>query len=303
MIDLNDYFYFVHVVEQRGFSPAARFLEVPKSRLSRHVQQLEERLGVRLIQRTSRQFAVTEIGQAFYQHARTLMDEMEAAEATVKRQTNTLSGRVRISCSVSMAQFVLKDLVARFLRENPKVDIIQQVTNQHVDLVESGIDVAIRAHSDPLPDSDLIQRKLFPAPWGLFAGQSYLDREGTPVSPQDLSRHTGLKLGWQPASGQWHLRHHNGMRASVPFNPRLCSDDMITLKHAAIDGLGIVALPAYMCRQEEAKGQLQALLPDWTAGDAEVTLLMPSRQGVIPAVKALTDFLVQEAPDIVMGIE
>lgn len=300
MIDLNDYFYFVHVVEQKGFSPAARLLDVPKSRLSRHVQQLEQRLDARLLQRSSRQFAVTEVGQAFYQHARNMLDEMAIAEATVKRQTQTLSGRVKLSCSVSMAQFVLKDLLAQFLNQHPKVDIIQQVTNQHVDLIESGIDLAIRAHSAPLPDSDLIQRHLFPAPWGLFAGPGYLEKAGTPHSPEDLAQHSGLKLGWQPASGNWHLQHSNGMQASVPFTPRLCSDDMMTLKHAAMSGLGIIGLPAYMCRQEVNSGQLQPVLPEWSAGDAQVTLLMPSRHGVIPAVKALADFLLKEAPQLIV---
>lgn len=278
MIDLNDYFYFVHVVEQRGFSPAARALDMPKSRLSRHVQQLESRLGVRLLQRTSRQFAVTDIGETFYRHARTLLDEMEAAEATVKRQTNTLAGRIRLSCSVAMAHFLLKDLVAQFLVDNPKVDIVQQVTNQHVDLVEAGIDLAIRAHTGPLPDSNLIQRKLMPATWHLFAGQAYVEQFGAPSTPNDLARYSGLKLGWQPATGHWHLRNERDMKASIPFNPRLCSDDIMTLQQAAVDGLGIVALPAYMCQGEIDSGQLVRVLPEWTAGDAELSLLMPSRR-------------------------
>ncbi|HBA35271.1 MAG TPA: LysR family transcriptional regulator, partial [Gammaproteobacteria bacterium] len=115
MIDLNDYFYFVHVVEKRGFSPAARALNMPKSRLSRHVSQLEERLDTRLIQRTSRQFKVTETGRVFYQHARALIDEMEAAEAAIQSRKASLSGRVTMSCSVGVAQFAIKELVCEFL--------------------------------------------------------------------------------------------------------------------------------------------------------------------------------------------
>ncbi len=300
MIDLNDYFYFVHVVEQRGFSPAARLLDLPKSRLSRHINHLEERLGVRLLQRSSRQFSITEIGQAFYERARAMLDEMEAAEATIKRQSNVLSGRVRISCSVAIAQALLNDLIAQFLRKHPKVNIIQQVTNQNVDLLELGIDLAIRGHSEALPDSSLIQRRLIPAPWHMFAGQLYLDKAGAPTSPQDLSDHIGLKLGWQPASGHWNLRSADGTQASIPFNPRLCSDDMETLKHAAMQGLGIVALPAYLCRAEVASGRLHRILSEWTAGDAEVSILMPSRRGVLPAVKALQEFLIQKVPGILL---
>ncbi len=293
MIDLNDYFYFVYVVEHRGFAPAARALDIPKSRLSRHIQQLEERLGVRLLQRTSRRFAITDVGQTFFQHARSMVDEMEAAEATVNRQSTTLAGPVRITCSVAMAQWVLQDFFLEFLSKHPKVTLIEQVTNQHVDLVESGIDLAVRAHTGPLPDSNLVQRHLMPAPWHLFAGQRYVDQFGCPETPQALMQHSGLKLGWKPASGQWQLRSTQGVDAVVPFQPRLCSDDIETLKIAAIQGLGIVALPAYLCRPELERGELVRLLPEWTAGDAEVSLLMPSRRGVMPAVSALADYLVK----------
>ncbi|MBB3048243.1 DNA-binding transcriptional LysR family regulator [Litorivivens lipolytica] len=293
MIDLNDYFYFVYVVEHRGFAPAARALDIPKSRLSRHIQQLEERLGARLLQRTSRRFAITDVGQTFFRHARAMVDEMEAAEATVNRQTTTLAGPVRVSCSVAMAQWVLQDMFLDFLKLHPKVSLIEQVTNQHVDLLESGIDLAIRAHTGPLPDSNLIQRQLMPAPWHLYAGYRYLQEFGSPESPQSLHEHSGLKLGWKPASGQWQLRNTQGVKASIPFQPRLCSDDIETLKRAAIDGHGIVALPAYLCRPEVERGELIRLLPDWTAGDAEVSLLLPSRRGLMPAVSALADYLVE----------
>ena len=151
MIDLNDYFYFVHVVEKQGFSPAAAALNMPKSRLSRHVSKLEERLDIQLIQRTSRQFKVTESGQIFYQHARALLDEMEAAEAAIQTRKTTLNGRVALSCSVGVAQFAIKDLLLKFLCMHPKVQLVQQVTNQSIDLVASGIDLAIRAHSESPP--------------------------------------------------------------------------------------------------------------------------------------------------------
>jgi len=299
MIDFNDYFYFVHVVEKNGFSPAGRALGVPKSRLSRHISQLEARLGVRLIQRTSRQFAVTDVGQEFYKHACALLDDMEAAEAAVKRQTNELSGRVRLSCSVGMAQFLLFDLISRFLADNPKIDIIQQVTNQPVDLVEDGVDLAVRAHTGQLPDSSLIQQRLALTSWYLFAAPAYLDHAGNPSVPNDLRGHTGLKLGWKPEQGFWSLCKEHDTTLAIPFKPRLCSDDMGTLKQAARDGLGVVALPGYTCRADVAAGQLVRVLPDWTAGEAEISLLMPSRQGVMPAVQALSKWLKQNMPQAV----
>jgi DNA-binding transcriptional LysR family regulator len=297
-MDLNDYFYFVHVVEKRGFAPAGRAIGVPKSRLSRHVQQLEERLGARLIQRTSRQFAVTEVGERFYRHARAALDEVEAAEAAVKRHTHALVGQIRLSCSVGMAQFALCEAVADFLRDHPKVDLVQQVTNRAVDLVEEGIDVAVRAHTGPLPDSSLVQRRLAPAPWHLFAAPAFVDDHGLPRVLAELDGLAGLKLGTRPGGGQWSLRGPDGAAAVVPYHPRLSSEDMVTLKHAAAQGLGIVGLPAYICRDEVADGRLVRVMPEWTAGDAEISLLMPSRRGVTPAVQALVDHLRAVFPHI-----
>lgn len=297
-LDLNDYFYFVQVVEKRGFTAAARTLNVPKSRLSRHVQQLETRLGVRLLQRSSRRFVVTEVGEAFYRHARAALDQVEAAEAEVLRQTSTLAGQVRLSCSVGMARFALLEIVTRFLVDNPKVDIIQNVTNQPVDLLASGIDIALRGHSGALPDSTFIQRRVARTPWYLFASPAYLDRTGDPSHPDELEGHVGLKAGSAPESDQWSLRGPNDVRATVPFTPRLCTDDMSTLKEAAAAGLGIVALPGYVCRHDVESTRLVRVLPEWTAADAQLSMIMPSARGRLPAVEALAEHLRLELPRV-----
>lgn len=291
MIDLNDYFYFVHVVEKQGFSQAAKALDIPKSRLSRHITKLEERLDTKLIQRTSRQFNVTETGQIFFQHAKAMLEEMEAAEAAIQSRKTSLSGRVTMSCSVGVAQFALKDLILQFLTDHPKVDLVQQVTNQNIDLVSSGIDMAIRGHTESLPDSSIIQRHLATVAWHLFASPSYLSKTGSPKSPYDLYKRQSLKVGWQPASGHWTLQNKEGLKTTVPFSPQLCSDDMSTLKSAAIDGLGIVSLPAYTCRKEIANEALVRVLPDWVSGKAELSLLMPSRKGQSASVRALSAYL------------
>lgn len=294
MIDLNDYFYFVHVVEKQGFSPAATALNMPKSRLSRHVAKLEERLATKLIQRTSRQFNVTESGQIFYRHARALLDEMEAAEAAIQIRKTSLSGQVTISCSVGAAQFAIKDLILEFLNDNPKVKVVQQVTNQAVDLVSSGIDLAIRGHIDALPDSSIIQRHLTTVSWHLFASPEYLSNTGTPKSPYDLYKQRSLKVGWQPATGHWTLQNKDGVKTTISFNPQYCSDDMGSLKYAAIEGLGLVSLPAYVCRQEISDGTLVRVLPDWTTGKAQFSLMMPSRKGQPASVKVLADYLLEQ---------
>lgn len=300
-MDLNDAFYFVQVVEKRGFAAAGRALGIPKSRLSRHVRQLEERLGARLLQRSSRRMAITEIGQEYYDHARAALDRIEAAEVAVQRRTNALEGRVALSSSVGMAQFGLAQIVPRFLVENPKVVLVQQVSNRMVDLLEGGIDLAVRGQIDSLPDSSLIQSRIARVPWHLFGGAEYLDRAGRPETPDALMQHVGLCLGRRSGKGRWTLTGPDATTASVPYQIRVASDDMSTLKQATIAGLGLVALPAYVCRAEVESGTLERVLPAWSAGAPQISLLMPSRQGVPPAVEAFAAFLRTELPAVVTG--
>ncbi|WP_310619336.1 LysR substrate-binding domain-containing protein [Flexibacterium corallicola] len=296
MVDLNEYFYFVHVVEQGGFTAAARLLGVPKSKLSRHVRGLEERLDVRLIQRTSRQFVVTEIGEEFYRYARSMVNDMEAAETAVEKNKSVISGNVRMSCCVGMAQFTLFDIISEFLVFNPRIKVSQHVSNDAVDLIQNGLDMAVRAHSGPLPDSSLVQRKLASAPWHLFAAPAYLERFGTPETPEDLEKHAGLKFGWNPMQGLWSLRNDQNVTAAIPYDSRLCSEDMATLSGAAVEGVGILAMPAYICREYVQKGYLQRILPNWTAGDSQISLLIPSRHGVPSQVQVFSEYIIKELP-------
>ena len=298
-VDLNDYYYFVHVVEKGGFTRAAEALGIPKSRLSRHIAQLEERLDAILIQRTTRQSRITELGEVFYQHARAAVDQTELAEAALKRKKNALSGKVSLSCSVGVAQFVLKELLARFLTDNPQVTVLQQVTNQNVDLVASGVDLSIRGHADPLPDSTLIQRPLAVVEWRLFASPDYPPTEKAITTPSDLANEQTLMVGWQAAGERWRLQHKAGTKENIQIAPRLRSDDMATLKQAAAEGLGIVALPAYTCRDELASGQLVRVLPEWHAGRANLSLVMPRRRGYAAPVVALQKFLQAELAAVV----
>ncbi|MDN3682423.1 LysR substrate-binding domain-containing protein [Vibrio tapetis subsp. quintayensis] len=291
MIDLNDYFYFVHVVEKKGFSAAARTLGVPKSRLSRHVSQLEERLNIRLIQRTSRSISVTDAGDKFYQHARLVLDNMERAEASVQPMMNSLSGKVRISCSVGVAQFALKEIVTDFAIEQPQVQLEQHVSNDTIDLVSQGIDLVIRGHMATLPDSTLIQKKLATVEWHLFVGTPFIERHGLPDSPYALNDLPFLKVGWRNRNDILHLEHCDGIKTQIQLNTRFRSDDMETLSLAASKGLGIVALPAYACHSRVQTGSLTRILPDWIAGAAQLSLLMPSRTGVPAQVNAFSEYL------------
>ena len=298
-LDLNDYLYFFHVVEQRGFAPAGRVLGVPKSRLSRHIQQLEARLGARLIQRTSRQFAITDAGADFFRHAKAVVEEVHAAEAAIKQRSEALTGKVRISCSVGVAQFALERLVSEFLRQHLKVEIGQLVTNELVNLIDAGVDLAIRGHVENLPDSSLIQKRVAKVEWRLFASPRYVEEFGEPAAPEDLKRHRGLCLGWRTDIGQWKLHSNDEDSQVVQFIPRLSSDDMVTLKEACAAGLGIVSLPAYVCANDLKTGRLTEVLPGWVSGNATLSLLQPSRKGTPPAVSAFTEYVIQKLPELV----
>lgn len=301
MLDLNDVYYYAKVVEHQGITAAARALDVPKSSISRRILALEASLGARLIQRTSRRFVVTEIGAEFHRHALAMLVEAEAAQSVVQRRTAEPSGTLRFTCPVAFAQLALAELIPRFMAAYPRVRIVQHATNRYVDPVQEGFDLCLRAHAAPLPDSSLVQRTIAQIPWYLFACPSYVARKGMPSAPDALSEHDGIALGGGQENYTWHLRdvHQSDQTVVVPFMPTLVSDDMATLKAAACAGLGIVALPGYVGSREFEQGRLVRVLPQWIAGLATMSVLMPSRRGLLPSVGAFVEFLAEHVPTAV----
>ena len=297
MLDLSDLHCFVQAVEKKGIGAAARALDRPKSSVSRRILALEAALGARLIQRTTRKFAVTDVGQEFYAHAVATLIEAETAENVVRRRMAEPSGTIRFTCSVAFAQLALAELLPRFMTLYPRVRIVQHATNRYVDPVQEGFDVCLRAHSTLLPPSTLIQRHLADIAWHLFAGPAYLARKGTPQTPDDLSAHdaVGLRQAEEPHVWSLVLEGHPEVKTTVAYRPRLESDDMGTLKVAART-LGIVALPGYVGRKEVESGALVRVLPQWHAGIAKVSMLLPSRRGLLPSVRVFIDFLSSHVP-------
>jgi len=295
MLDLRDVHFFVQVVDQGGFTAASRNLRVSKSTLSHRIQLLEAFLNVRLVNRSSRHFAMTDVGREFYQRALVMLESAEAAEDVARRRLLEPSGTIRITTPVTIAQFALKDVLPSFLRAHPKVKVVQLSTDVLVDIVSEGFDLALRGHSAPLPSSTLIQRKIADVPWLLFASEAYLAASGTPMTPNDLSQHPMLAMQ-NDTQFALRLRHESGASAVIPADPRFVSNDMVVLKQSACAGLGVVALPGYVCRAEMATGELKRILPGWTAADSFITALMPYRQRLLPAVRAFIDHVAQEFP-------
>jgi DNA-binding transcriptional LysR family regulator len=302
VLDLNDFFLLVQVVDRGGFTAAGRTPRMPKSTLSHRIQQLETNLGVRLLNRTSRRFGVTDAGQEFYRHAVAMLREAEQAETAIRHRLSEPTGIVRCTAGVATMQFAMRGIMADFLVRFPKVNIVAHATDQYVDIVGENYDVAVRAHSDPLPDSTLVQRTLAPAPWFLFAGSAYLDASEAPQTPQDLQKRPSLFMMRTGVAPVWRLRHSTKAKNEVvvPLTPRLLSDDMIALKQAAIAGLGVVALPGYVCREDVQSGALRQVLPTWLAGDSTFTALIPYRQGLLPSVRVFVDYLAVELPKAVL---
>ncbi|XXX74678.1 LysR substrate-binding domain-containing protein [Sorangium sp. So ce134] len=295
MDEWNDLALFARIAEHGGLSAAGRALGLPKSSLGRRLQLLEERLGVRLVQRTSRKFIITAVGEEVLEHARAMRAAADAVESVARHRVAEPSGTIRVTCSVGMSKHLVAPLLPRFMARHPKVDVFLHATNRLVDLVEERFDLALRGYGGPLPDTGLVQRLLSPTPWVLTAAPRYLDARGAPATPEELRAHPGLLLGGQSSRAVWRL-HSREATEEIPFAPRLRTDDPVALLGAAVAGLGVVALPEYACRDERARGELRRVLPDWHVGDHRVTMLMPSGRGQLPAVRALADFLAVEVP-------
>jgi DNA-binding transcriptional LysR family regulator len=303
MLDLNDFFLFVQVVDRGGFAAASRILRTPKSTLSHRIQQLETNLGVRLLNRTSRKFGMTDAGEDFYQRAVAMLREAESAENILRHRLSEPSGSIRCTGDVATMQFAMNGIINDFLTQHPKVNLVVHACDRLVDIVGENFDVVIKTHFGPLPDSNLVQRTLATAPWFLFAGSDYLAANGEIKQPQDLRDHPSLfmmKMGVEPV---WRLRPADKARQKnefvLPLTPKLLSDDWIGLKDAAVKGLGIVALPGYICVAAVRSGALRRVLPDWIAANSTITALIPHRQGLLPSVRVFLDHLATEFPKAV----
>lgn len=299
MIDLNDFRYFVEVVERGGFSAASRALQRPTSTISYRIQQLERALGLTLLARTSRAVATTEAGEEFYRHATAVIDRANEAEGVMRGRSLEPIGIVRYSVAIDVAHFAMAEMLGRFMRRYPGITLVQHVSNAAVDIVADRYDLAIRAHSDPLPDSQLVQRPLaLDVPWHLFAAPDLVARAGPFLSPGDLETVDTLFMTRGPVEPVWRMiaEADRSRVADISLRPHILGNCMQTLKQAAEEGVGIVALPAYICRAEVASGRLARVLPDWRAGESRITALMPHRRGMTAATRAFIDHIAAEFP-------
>ena len=294
MDDLNDLAYFAHVAEHGGFAAAERATGIPKSKLSRRIAALEATLGVRLIQRTTRRFALTDIGQRTLQHARAMLAEAASVQALAGEQTAAPRGTVRLSCPPALLQLGVGDMLARFLNAWPLVTLRVQASNRNVDVWQDGVDLAlrVRAPGAALPQDEVV-RPLALSPHVLVAAPALLTSAAPPATPAELARLPTLGLGNSPDEDRWRLSGPGGAQAEVPLSPRLVADDMGALLCAALAGVGCAALPRLLAHGPLARGALQEVLPGWAPPPGLVQAAFASRQGMRPAVRALLDALAE----------
>jgi DNA-binding transcriptional LysR family regulator len=288
--DMNDLRLFAAVVANGGFSAAARSLAVPKSRVSRRITALEDQLGVRLLERSTRRFSVTEIGQEVYQHARAVMAEAETIVDAAARLKSEPQGLVRISVPLGPDKLIGSAL-PRFLAEHPKIRIQMVVTNRRIDLIDEGIDIAVRVRERLDTDPDLQLKTIGSTVGRLVASPALLDELGRPASLEDLKRYPTLAHSEQPGTDRWHLVGPDGREASFTHEPRLAATDLAILHQAALDGVGVAFLPELHFRLTAAEGRIEVILPEWSSRDAIIHLVYTSRRGLLPSVRVAIDFV------------
>ncbi|MGR9108187.1 MAG: LysR family transcriptional regulator [Gammaproteobacteria bacterium] len=291
MQDLNDLYYYVKVVEHAGFASAARALGIPKSKLSRRVALLEERLGVRLIQRSTRRFFVTEIGQTYYEHCKAMLVEAEAAQESIERTRAAPCGTVRLTCPPALLHAHLEKMLVEFMVLNPAVILHLEAGNRRIDPIGEGIDLAIRVRQPPIENSDLVMRVFSERRQCLVASPALVKAYGLPNTPADLANRPSLAHGMPHEEHAWNLLGPEDERRSIRHTPKLVANDMIMLRSAAVAGIGIVKLPVMFVQEELATGALLNVLPEWAPKREIIHAVYPSRRGLLPSVRALLDFL------------
>ena len=285
---LDDALIFTRVVECHSFTLAAQGLGMQKSTVSRRIALLEERLGVRLLNRTTRKLRLTEVGQAYYERCRQIMLDFAEAEQAVMQLQQVPAGLLRISAPIEFGQWILGRVLGDFMRLYPEINAEVELASRHIDPVEEGVDIVISVGQPQ--DSSLIGRKLFETRRRLCASPEYLAQHGVPSRAEDLASHRAITLSRDP------VRYWPILEQNVSCRRVLTCNNITFAREAALAGAGIAALPTMITDQEVREGHLVELLPDVDLPIGEVYAVYPSRRFQAMKVKAFLDFLMQSLP-------
>lgn len=302
MEDLNDLVLFASVVTHGSFSGAARALGIPKSRVSRRVADLETRLGVRLLQRSTRAVHVTDVGSAFYTHCESMTQAARAAFEVAEHAGEKPSGRLRVSCPVGVAHVFIAPVLSKFLHAQPDVRLELDVTNRRVDVIGDGYDVALRVRST-LDDSNLVVRSFGVSDQVLVASPSFVAEYGPFETPESMRGVMGVGIGGAAGErARWRVTAPEGGAVDIEYAPALVTDDLYLIGQTTLAGVGVAQLPFNLCAEPVHDGRLVVLLPEYRLPAHQFHAVFPSRRGLVPAVRAFIEFLAEELPDMTASV-
>lgn len=288
--DLNDMLVFLTVVEAGSFTAAADRLGIPKANISRKVARLEKRLGVRLLERTTRTQHLTEAGRAYLSHCKRIQEEIDLAEVAVAEVLNSYRGSLRIGASVAIGQQLIRPELSRFMSQYPELDVQLNLVNRRVDLIEEGFDMLIRVGE--LEDSSLVARQLGRVKRKLYASPGYFADRSLPSRLDELEECDMLMMGSIHGQRSFELTNGQELR-QMAFQPKLLADDFSIIKQGVVDGLGVGLFPEYMCARDVRKGSLIPVLPAWSTEPVSICALYPRHRVKIPKVKAFLEFVTE----------
>lgn len=297
MAHLEDIAVFVQVVDNGSFTAAAERLGMSKSVVSKYVTRLENRLGARLLNRTTRRLSLTEVGRAFYERTQQGLQEIEDAEAEVSRLQGAVRGSLRLNAPMSFGILHIAPALSDFLARYPDITVELNLDDRQLDLVKGGFDVAIRIAD--LPDSSLVARRLGPCRHVVCAAPGYFKRRGVPRKPEDLRKHNAITFQYQDTPRQWHFRSPAGKVITVPVTGSLQANNSLALREALLQELGVTLTPTFMVGSDIATGMLQAVLSDYPTLELSIYAVYPQRRHLSPKVRAFVEFMAQrigEAP-------
>lgn len=287
--DLNEMAIFVHVVESGSFTGAAKALSLPKSTVSRKITQLEERLGVRLIQRTTRSLSLTDTGSAYHAQCARILSDIEEANIAVTEMQSTPSGTLRITAPVLFGSAVLSNLIAEYMELHPQVNIDLVLSDQMLDLVQDGLDVAFRVGH--LEDSSLIGRYLGDVKAIMCASPDYIARKGKPSHPSQLSEHQIIAI---TGRDQWPMKGPDSQEININIKPRLKVNDLSNLYNLALSGAGIAALPILIAATSIKNKELIPVLCEWPFEAHPIHALYASNRHLSAKVRSFVDFVIEK---------
>lgn len=278
------------VVNAGSFVRAADDLQISKAATSRYVADLEARLGVRLLQRTTRKLSLTEEGEVFYTRCKTLLNELDETEAEITSRAGEASGQLKINAPLSFGLLHLASLWPEFMAKHPKVSLDVTLGDRTIDLIEEGFDLAVRIGE--MPSSSLISRKLGKTRMVLCASPEYVKKQGIPIQPSDLAVLDVISYNLLAMGEDWQFFGPNG-GITVKVHPRMRTNSGDTCRMAALLGQGIVLQPSFLIGADLASGALVELLPEYRSVELGIYAVYPTRKFVAPKVRLLIDFLVE----------